>query len=228
MDVKPFPIIATLLSLTALTWYGLFAFLQPASAAEYTVQTYVAHKSLTSAQILNAYSAPIELIPAQGAGKTIIPQYYWWYKSAGTAYATNTTSIWGYGDMADVGTFQALTGTTTQWKATTISFGNFPTNSEANKAVNFSVRNGNPTAGNQNVDLWVYYTVLDASTDANQVTPFPADAAGNLNNDGAGNLSWQASSDSTTDNIAYFMNEHFTLVMTGLALFVMFIIGLWA
>jgi hypothetical protein len=44
-------------------------------------------KEVTSAQVLALFATPIEIIPAPGAGRCVIPRKWMVYKPAGTAYA---------------------------------------------------------------------------------------------------------------------------------------------
>ena len=118
--------------------------------------------SLSSAQILTLGSSPVTLVPAQGAGKVIIPiSVVLDYKFVTSGYSTNTnvfitsasspTSITRTGVLAfvsDACTFDA------------------PINSGAsnaltgNESLQISTGAGNPTGGDSTLDVYVTYVVI--------------------------------------------------------------------
>lgn len=113
--------------------------------------------SLSSAQILNSFTTPIELIAAPGAGKMvnlISVSFGATYNSA--TYATNTTGRIKIGAVSATNlslAFAASGQTYLALLATTIG-------DLENVNVNFSTDTGNPTAGDGTIDLYLSFVVI--------------------------------------------------------------------
>lgn len=124
--------------------------------------------SIVTADVLTAYATPVELVPAPGAGKIILPIAVLTtmdYNSA--AYATNTTSRFGWdgasaGTAVLYGTQASIINQTTDMIAwflpTSGSVASLTT--AVNKNFCFSVSTGNPTAGNSDLTLYTIYAVI--------------------------------------------------------------------
>lgn len=132
------------------------------------VGIYSAQVDIVSADVLTAYTTPVELVPAPGAGKIILPLAIFTdmdYNSS--AYATNTTMRFGW-DGASAGTavlFGTQAGILNQTTDELAWF--FPTTgnvasltSAVNKNFCFSVSTGNPTAGNSPLIMTIIYLVI--------------------------------------------------------------------
>ena len=117
--------------------------------------------SLSTAQILLLNGTPIELVPAPGAGKVIIPHlivfsFIW----NSIAYTTNTALALIY----DTGTSFNIDTTSL------LSTGDFIRNIAVtgppsggllqNKKLSVTVGTGNPAAGNSALDVYQYYQIL--------------------------------------------------------------------
>lgn len=124
--------------------------------------------SIVSADVLTAYTTPVELVPAPGAGKIIVPlmiMTYMDYNSA--AYATNTTMRFGWdgasaGTAVLYGTQGSIINQTTDMIAwflpTSTSVASIT--SAVNKNFCFSVSTGDPTAGNSPLVVYCTYLVI--------------------------------------------------------------------
>lgn len=124
--------------------------------------------SIVSADVLTAYATPVELVPAPGAGKIIVPlmiMTYIDYNSA--AYATNTTMRFGWdgasaGTAVLYGTQAGIINQTTDMIAwflpTSTSVASIT--SAMNKNFCFSVSTGNPTAGNSTIVVYTVYAQI--------------------------------------------------------------------
>lgn len=124
--------------------------------------------SIVTADVLTAYATPVELVPAPGAGKIIMPKHVLIqmdYNSA--AYATNTTLVIGLdgataGTLIPLGTQASIINQTTDMT----SWIYFTSGSAAslttmvNKNLCFAVQTGNPTAGNSGLVVYVTYIVI--------------------------------------------------------------------
>lgn len=124
--------------------------------------------SIATADVLTAYATPVELVPAPGSGKIVLPLAVLTsmdYNSA--AYATNTTMRFGW-DGASAGT-AVLYGTQGSIinQTTDMIAWFLPTSGSVasltgavNKNFCFSVSTGNPTAGNSPLVLYTIYLVI--------------------------------------------------------------------
>lgn len=130
--------------------------------------------SVSSAEILAAYTTPKELVAAPGAGKVILPlSVFYMYTYLTAAYATNTTVVIGY-DGSSAGTSVVL-GTKAGFlnQATNFSLWISLPNTSANdsqsinsitnfvnKNLCFSVSGGNPTAGSGTLVVYLTYKII--------------------------------------------------------------------
>jgi hypothetical protein len=118
--------------------------------------------SLSSAQILNSFTTPVQLIAAPGAGKSIVAtSYLIIYPNGTTAYATNTTGYIAYDtDLVSdqlFGNFNLaiVSGEQNAGRAADVTRATFE-----NKAIFFKTDTGNPTAGDGTIDLYITYQVI--------------------------------------------------------------------
>lgn len=112
--------------------------------------------SISSAQILNSNSSPIELVPAPGANKYIQPiavDLFFDYNSI--AYATNTTAWVRYGtaQFANFDLSATADSLNLSIQGSTGPFG-------LNQAMDFFTTVGNPTAGNSTIKIVVTYRII--------------------------------------------------------------------
>jgi hypothetical protein len=123
-----------------------------------------AELTLTSAQILNLFSTPIDIIPAQGAGTQIIPSVgIIKYTHVGTPYATNVTLFALFNTVNHGGVLNnavILTSTVSRIGYFTL-FATGSSNPQyvENTSLKIWVSVGNPTAGNGTMKIVIPYTV---------------------------------------------------------------------
>jgi hypothetical protein len=115
--------------------------------------------TIPSASVLTANSSPYELIAAPGNDKYIgIMGAFISIDYAGTPYATNTNTFIRIGTTSIAG--GAITINNTADKAA--AFPMAVTNSiPINQNVNFFVQSGNPTAGNSDIKVTIFYKIFD-------------------------------------------------------------------
>lgn len=117
---------------------------------------------IPSANILNAFTSPIELIPAPGANKFIaIEQLIFSMVYNSSAYTTNTTIVIKIG-----GQWITLSGflnasADVAYVLNSVSMQLSTTGLLINGSVSFTIQTGNPAAGNSNVRVRVWYRVID-------------------------------------------------------------------
>lgn len=115
--------------------------------------------TILSASILTGFSAPVELIPAPGANRMILPiSIILKLDYQSIAYATNTTVAlqsngFNFGTIASF-----LAGVADTFGIIPIA-ANTTTNLE-NQALKFAVTGGNPTAGNSTIIYNLIYRVV--------------------------------------------------------------------
>ena len=118
--------------------------------------------SLSSAEILNSFTTPVQLIAAPGVGKSILAtRYLIIFPNGTTAYATNTSAyiaydtdlgpdqIFGYFDLTDVA------GSQTMGRAADVTRATFE-----NKGIFFKTATGNPTAGTGDLVVYITYQII--------------------------------------------------------------------
>jgi hypothetical protein len=117
---------------------------------------------VTSAEILTAFTTPVELVPQPTSGKLILPFKIARENQYGTnGYLTNTTSrfyIQDTGDDLAHGLINDLSFT-----ANSVDYFSFTAALQClrtEKPLLFSVDSGNPTAGDSDIFLHVYYTIM--------------------------------------------------------------------
>jgi hypothetical protein len=113
--------------------------------------------SLSSAQILDSNTSPVQLIAAPGAGKMIrVTSITAIFTFNGVAYATNTNG------QVRINTYQ-LNSISLNFGASTESTFGFPqaaSGTLSNQSINFTTQTGNPTAGDGTIDLYITYQIL--------------------------------------------------------------------
>lgn len=125
---------------------------------------YVAELNLTSAQILNSYSSPIEIVPAPPAGSYIeLITGSATLTYLGIPYGTNLnfilqyTAVSGASRIAIVAGFSFLNSTTNNLTAPYNRDGSVIT---AAASLCVSTQTGNPTAGTGTVKVRVFYRIV--------------------------------------------------------------------
>ena len=129
---------------------------------------YTVKVSLSSAEILALNTTPKQLVAAPGSGKILQPLFYLVKLSYATAqYATNTTLQFNYDGLPAVGIVSnsILNRTESfimrQAAASTTAFAfAISTSDITNKGLFVSVTNGNPTAGDGTLDIYITYTII--------------------------------------------------------------------
>lgn len=115
--------------------------------------------SLSSAQILNSFTTPVELIAAPGAGKVINPLSVLVSATYNTTqYATNTSGRIILNDkvIADLDLTFAASG---QY-VTSVVIESDIVYDIINQPITFDTQTGNPTAGDGTIDIHITYTVI--------------------------------------------------------------------
>lgn len=131
----------------------------------------IANVTMSSAQILSAFTTPIELVPAPGAGLTILVlSVYAKMDYNSVAYATNTQYVIGYssGGHSITGNLDGgfLSASGDRYLYTNCKEGIVSSNIVENRGVVFRVNTGNPTAGNSPVYISVVYVIVPNATPA--------------------------------------------------------------
>lgn len=120
--------------------------------------------TLTSAQILDLYANPVEILPAQGANKLIIASTVFInYFFGTTAYITNTSlSLVGSGVQAY--TMTSALGQGTDYALQYIITGNGGNSAGlaafTNLPLELTTLVGNPAAGDGTLDIYVTYQII--------------------------------------------------------------------
>lgn len=125
----------------------------------------MAQVTVSSAQILSSNTTPVQIVAAPGAGKIInLIRATTKLVYNSVAYATNVTSFLVLGTSASdfvTSGINMIGGSTTKWvmfdASSTLTF----TSSLENNALNFMTNVGDPTAGNSDMIVTVYYTIVD-------------------------------------------------------------------
>jgi hypothetical protein len=111
--------------------------------------------TVTSAEVLDAYDTPIELIPAPPAGFYIDPisiVYRFDYDS--TPYATNTSGIIVLSDEGNVADIDLTRANSDVLKTSGSDF-------MTDGAMLFTVETGNPTAGDSDLIIFITYQLVE-------------------------------------------------------------------
>jgi hypothetical protein len=117
--------------------------------------------SLSSAQILNSNTTPIELIAAPGAGKLIKIQFITTIKNyISSTYATNVDCSIFIGGENVLGLNSFLDFGSTTVKDYNVLFSSASLSDVQNSSVVFSTDTGNPTDGDGTIDLYITYQIL--------------------------------------------------------------------
>lgn len=115
---------------------------------------------VTTAEILDLFTTPIELAPAPGASKYIVPsQCFIKYVNGGVGFTQpgNTNIVMGANNIFQFGTFLFSTSATRIY---------FPNNSAAlteNTSLQLLNTIGNPSVGNGSFEVVLYYQIATSS-----------------------------------------------------------------
>jgi hypothetical protein len=134
----------------------------PNTIDDYGVQ--FASVELSSAQILSLNSSPVEIVAAPGAGKVIVPHKFSAYLQYGTSvYATNTSITFAFSRNPA----NTIHDPMTILGQSEDSYSSYPIYSISmvaseyiNDALVVYVRNGDPTAGDGTLKIYVWYSIL--------------------------------------------------------------------
>lgn len=126
--------------------------------------TYCASVTIPSADVLTLNSVPIEIVSAQGAGTAIQVMSASFKMVYGTTqYATNyNIQLLTSGAIVQQAEVEGLNASVSNIRAFEISHTNVPTGTQIieNAALNVTVETGNPTAGDSDITVYVYYRVI--------------------------------------------------------------------
>lgn len=121
--------------------------------------------SISSAQILQAFTTPVEIIPAPGAGKIIIvDDILFKYTHVSTSYVNNSTSAFKYGGTSI--TFTAtipaaiFTGSANASRLMKDSATSFVTDTCENTSIVWYVNIENFTTGNGTAKIYIKYRIV--------------------------------------------------------------------
>lgn len=112
---------------------------------------------ITSAQILNSFTSPVELIPAPGAGKIIWIDSIGFFRTAGTVYATNTNARFRH--LGDGGGVPLLLNATTGLMNTSVTISSFA--NTINKPFVFTTLTDDPETGTFDIFYSIKYRIID-------------------------------------------------------------------
>ncbi len=111
--------------------------------------------TVTSAEILDAYDTPVELIPAPPAGFYIDPiSIVFRFDYNTTSYATNTNSFITFG-VQNVSSKIDLTIADSDMGKVELKGEGF------SGAMEFTVKDGNPTAGDSDLIIYITYQIIE-------------------------------------------------------------------
>lgn len=117
--------------------------------------------TIPSASILTAFTTPVTLISAQGAGTVIEMQsILLFYDYNSVAYATNTSVGIDLGSDQIFVNLDVLGQTSDRYYNFYPTIGALTSNNRSNQPLTFTVRTGNPTAGNSPLYLYLTYRVI--------------------------------------------------------------------
>lgn len=136
------------------------AFGQDIADSVFTTGLITSKVTIPSASILTAFTTPVALIAAQGAGTVIQLESMFVFLDYNTvAYATNTTinltlgsTVYSVVDILGGGSDRYY-----NYPAPTIALN---TNNFSNQPLNFTVQTGDPTAGNSPLYVYLTYRVI--------------------------------------------------------------------
>lgn len=117
--------------------------------------------TLSSAQILNSNTAPIQLIGAPGAGKAIIVTGVIAalnYNSV--AYATNVDAYIAYDPNDDITVGFPIDQPASKFSQIQLFHLTTDLSAVANKSIIYKAIGGNPTAGNSTIDIFITYQTI--------------------------------------------------------------------
>lgn len=142
----------------------------PGSGTSFSVQTpdinqnltQMTQVTLTPAQVITAFTTPLVLLPAPGAGKSIVVDYILYRLTyAGTAYTLGGVVTVGYaGGAAVVNTMTAALITASASADTLLVTGSTNITATQNAAIQLSVATQNFATGNSNLVLFIYYSIV--------------------------------------------------------------------
>ena len=139
-------------------WQALLDYIQQGG------QNQIAEGVITSAQILDSNTNPVELIPAPGAGKIIWIESIGHFNSGGTAYATNTSSYIRHSGQDGVNGYPILLGQLISPGDVAMNFrltANDASETIVNKSLIFDTNTGDPTTGTFDIFYSIKYRIID-------------------------------------------------------------------
>ncbi len=118
--------------------------------------------TMSSAAILNSFSVPIELIPAQDPGIIALPLNFFFFLDYNSApYATNTDFYILYGSTSFIGPTSGILASSADYHTYLNAFNFITANTMANQPIKFQTATGNPTAGNSPIKYNIIYRLVN-------------------------------------------------------------------
>jgi hypothetical protein len=115
---------------------------------------------ISSVQINNSFTAPVELLAAPGANVTLLPvSFYAFMDYGGTIFATNTTFRFEINGVAVSTTNTSLLPSAADRRLILPASSADTSSDLSNKALVFKAQGGNPTAGNGTLYITVAYAL---------------------------------------------------------------------
>jgi hypothetical protein len=117
--------------------------------------------SLSSAQILNSNTTPIQLIAAPGAGKIIVCESIIINSTfVTTPYSTNLDGLFTLGSGSVLSISNMLDFSSNNIKQRRGTMGSENPSDVVNEALSYTTQTGDPTAGDGTIDLYITYQVI--------------------------------------------------------------------
>jgi len=117
--------------------------------------------TITSAEILNSNTSPVELIAAPGAGKFIEVDGITSMNETGTNYATNTNAYFRHDGQGSSYGYSGSINSNGYCQMNALVIADLTTSTLENKAFIFETNTGDPTAGTFDIYYTIKYRILD-------------------------------------------------------------------
>jgi hypothetical protein len=142
-------------------YYNGSAWVSLQTAIPTTAQIFTKKVSISSAQILDSYTTPIELIAAQGAGTVVeVLSMKAKYNFVTTQYATNTACYLCYDSDYSNTITDDIDISIASSAYRLLIFNSTQVSNIENESVTFATFSGNPTAGDGTIDIYLTYRVI--------------------------------------------------------------------
>jgi len=118
-------------------------------------------RTLSSAELLDLFTTPITLIPAQGANRVIVPsELIYQYTYGGTAYSSPSNFLKIFSGTIGNNSMFSIPDNVFEGTASAIGVESPSGLSSANSALEIQCPNANPTLGNGTLTITIYYRVI--------------------------------------------------------------------